>query len=401
MPKILIADDESNILMLLEIMLKDLEAEIITAENGEIAVEKATAHKPDLIITDVVMPKKNGFEVCRSVRNIPEIADTPIIILSALGDEYNKITGFEEGADDYVTKPFNVEELKARAKALLLRHQAKTASLAKAQVQTPPPTEVTEVSPETPTTIKTTTAPTPPADFNESAEAMQIEQISTGITTLDHQLFGGLPKGSNILVLGKLGSGKSSFARNFISEGLKSDKKCLFIAVDDDPKKIRKKFIETLPHTAEHYQEDDLLRFVDAYSWSSLTAPENEPFAVNGILELNQLAGVISDASYEIGQTVQAKLGGRRVIDSISSLLINFELPAVQRFLSQIARTAVAFGGVTTLFLMEEGTVSEQTLNNIKYLMDGVVEFQETPEGRVARIASMKWMKTNSDWVQI
>ena len=101
MSKILIADDESNILMLLGVMLKEIDAEVITAEDGEIAIQKAKEHQPDLIITDVVMPKKNGFEVCRTIRNTPEIENTPIIILSALGDEYNKITGFEEGADDF------------------------------------------------------------------------------------------------------------------------------------------------------------------------------------------------------------------------------------------------------------------------------------------------------------
>ena len=102
MTKILIADDEQNILTLLEIMLKDLDAEIISAENGEIAISKAKEFKPDLIISDVVMPKKNGFEVCRVVRNTENISNTPIILLSALGDEYNKLTGFEEGADDYI-----------------------------------------------------------------------------------------------------------------------------------------------------------------------------------------------------------------------------------------------------------------------------------------------------------
>ena len=84
MQKILIADDEANILMLLEIMLKDMNAEIISAENGEIALEKAKEHHPDLIITDVVMPKKNGFEFCRELRQHPEFSKTPIIILSAL-----------------------------------------------------------------------------------------------------------------------------------------------------------------------------------------------------------------------------------------------------------------------------------------------------------------------------
>lgn len=392
MTKILIADDEANILMLLEIVLKDLNAEIITAENGEIAVEKAKEHTPDIIITDVVMPKMNGFEVCRAVRNIPEIAQTPIIILSALGDEYNKITGFEEGADDYIIKPFNVEELKARAKALLIRHQSReNPEPAPQPIQEEPTVTIPEPTSETKAVIQ-------PISQTEEAE-IDSDSYSTGIEALDKNLFGGLPKGSNILVTGSIGKGKSSFARQFIEHGLKSGDKCLWVAVDDDPTRIRDTLTDHLPEQTENYENKNQLRFVDAYTWSSLTQPENEKFAITGTLELNQLSGIISDASYELGQTVQNKRGGRRVIDSISSLLINFDLASTQRFLNQIARTAVAFGGVTTLFIMEEGTVKEQVLNNIKYIMDGIIEFDEVDGQRSVRVASMKWSKYNNQWV--
>lgn len=393
MTKILIADDEANILMLLEIVLKDLNAEIITAENGEIAVEKAKEHNPDIIITDVVMPKMNGFEVCRAVRNIPEIAQTPIIILSALGDEYNKITGFEEGADDYIIKPFNVEELKARAKALLIRHQSRE--------NTDPTPEPIEPEPEIrtiPEPTSETKAVIQPISQSDEAE-INTDTYKTGIEELDKNLFGGLPKGSNILVTGSIGKGKSSFARQFIEHGLKSGDKCLWVAVDDDPKRIRDTLTDHLPEQTENYENKNQLRFVDAYTWSSLAQPENEKFAITGTLELNQLSGIISDASYELGQTVQNKRGGRRVIDSISSLLINFDLASTQRFLNQIARTAVAFGGVTTLFIMEEGTVEEKVLNNIKYIMDGIIEFDEIDGQRSVRVASMKWSKYNNQWV--
>lgn len=376
MTKILIADDEANILMLLGVMLKELEAEVITAEDGQIAIDKAKEHRPDLIITDVVMPKKNGFEVCRTIRNTPGLEDTPIIILSALGDEYNKITGFEEGADDYVIKPFNIEELKNKAKLLLLKHQNKTKKPVIEEKNHEPIESIQESS-------------------------IKLDCISSGLPELDKNLYGGFPKGSNILVIGQLGIGKSSFARQFISNGLVKNERCLWVAIDDDPKKIRLKLSEKLPSNLKDMEDCSQIRFVDAYSWSSLSQPEDEPFAVNGVLELNQLSGVISDASFDIGQTVQEKLGGRRIIDSISSLLINFELSAVQRFLNQIARTAMAFGGVTTLFLMEEGTVEEKVLNNVKYIMDGVIEFREKDGERKARVSHMKWTRANKDWITL
>ncbi len=232
MSTILIADDEANIVMLLEIVLKDLDTEIITAENGEIAIEKAKKHKPDLIITDVVMPKMNGFEVCRAVRNTEGIQDTPIIILSALGDEYNKITGFDEGADDYVIKPFNVEELKARAKTLLMRHHAKkTANL-------PPLSELRGKE--------------GPGKETTDASPISKPPFTTGQELLDKHLFGGLPQGSNILIQGPLGKGKSSFARQFIQEGLVKGEKCLWIAIDDDPNASAKRYpinSQIIPHT--------------------------------------------------------------------------------------------------------------------------------------------------------
>jgi len=376
MQRILIADDEANILMLLDIMLRDLDVEVIRAENGEIALQKAKKFKPDLVITDVVMPKKNGFEVCRELRAISDFSQIPIIILSALGDEYNKITGFEEGANDYIIKPFNVEALKERVKALLYRNDG---------------THTGEVSPtDNPNIVRS------------KEKQVEINIIPTGISQLDKNINGGIPRGSNILIVGPIGKGKSSFAREFISNGLKNDERSLFVALDDDPNRVRQSLSAMLNNqNVQAYEQKRQFSVVDAYSWSSLTDRSEERFAVTGALELNQLAGIISDASHDIGQTVQEKAGGRRVIDSISSLLVNFELAQVQRFLSQIARTSAAFGDVTTLFIMEEGTVQEQTLNNIKYIMEGVIEFADHEDQRSVRVSSMKWMKTNPDWIKI
>jgi KaiC/GvpD/RAD55 family RecA-like ATPase len=352
-------------------MLKDIDAKIICAENGQIAIEKAIKHQPDLVITDVIMPQKNGFEVCSAIRNTPKISQIPIIILSALGDEYNKITGFEEGANEYLIKPFNAEHLKERVKALLFRSN----------------TELAELTASSHTNL---------------AGPDSAPVIPTGYAALDRNLNGGIPRGSNILIVGPLGVGKSSFSRHFLCDGLKQNEKSMFIALDDAPNRIRAALNTHLASTtlSDHASKNEFA-LVDAYSWLSLTDDQTETFSVTGALELNQLAGIISDAGFTIDQTVQKKKGGRRVIDSISSLLVNFELSQVQRFLSQIARTATAFGDVTSLFIIEAGTVDQQTLNNIKYIMDGVIEFSHNNNTRQVRAASMKWMPIITNWTTI
>jgi len=363
--KILAADDEKNILDLLSDSLESAGYQVVLASDGEEALDKALKEKPDIILLDVNMPKMRGFDVCRSIRKDKTIGSTPIIIVSALGDEYNKINGFNEGADDYVTKPVNLKELNARIETLLYRaHGLK-----------------------------------PKVKKGKKEEEVTIERIPSGSKALDKILGGGLPKGSNILLVGKVGEGKSDFCRQFIATGLKENDNSIFIAVDDDPKLIRNSISSLLPSKAEEFEKLGTLRFVDAFSWSTGETRGEEKYSVTGTLDLTQLSGLISDASSELGQSIQQKAGGRRVIDSISSFLVNFELSNVQKFLSQIARTAIAFGGVTTLYVIEAGALSDKDLNNIKYIMDGVIEFKEEDEKFKLRVANMKWCKCPKDWV--
>lgn len=377
MTKIIIADDEIHIRMLAQAIFKDMGLEVTLAVDGADAIDKIIQIKPDLIITDVIMPNKSGFEVCKFVRNSPELSHIPIILLSAMGDEYNKITGFEGGADDYITKPFNIEELKARVKALLFRY-------ARSQ---PTPKDA---------------SPKEAHDGDIMKQGSVLGNIGTGLAELDACLSGGFPKGSNILLVGAIGRGKSSFSRQFICKGLENGERCLFVAIDDSPKPIRHEMERILNTPLKSFSDRNLIQFVDAYSWAGMeSSGEEEPFSVRGVLELNQLSGAIIDASMALGQSVQGKAGGRRVIDSISSLLVNFDLPSAQRFITQITRTAVAFGDVTTLFILEEGTVSEQVLNNIKYVMDGIIEFGEIEGVRSVRVQSMKWTAHSTQWQPI
>ncbi|CAI8955550.1 MULTISPECIES: response regulator transcription factor [Bacillus] len=117
--RILVVDDEEFILTLIEFNLQQAGFEVITAMDGEVALHKATTERPDLIILDLMLPKMDGMEVCKELR-LQRIM-TPILMLTAKDDEFDKVLGLELGADDYMTKPFSPREVVARVKAILRR----------------------------------------------------------------------------------------------------------------------------------------------------------------------------------------------------------------------------------------------------------------------------------------
>lgn len=119
--KILIADDEADILEIIQFNLQAEGYEVITAKNGDEAIEKAKKINPDLIILDVMMPYKNGIEVCNQLRMMPAFKETLIVFLTAMSDEYTEIKGLETGADDYLTKPISPRILTSKVNALFRR----------------------------------------------------------------------------------------------------------------------------------------------------------------------------------------------------------------------------------------------------------------------------------------
>ena len=116
--KILVIDDEELLVKGIRFNLQNEGYEIITGFNGLDAVKLAQTQSPDLIILDVMMPQMDGLTACARIR---EFSDVPIILLTAKTEDMDKLMGFEQGADDYITKPFNILELKARVRALLRR----------------------------------------------------------------------------------------------------------------------------------------------------------------------------------------------------------------------------------------------------------------------------------------
>jgi len=122
MRKILLVDDEPDILEFMEYNLKKENYQISKAVNGKDAIEKAKKEHPDLIILDIMMPEMDGIEACRALREIPEFKNTLIAFLTARNEDYSQVAGFDVGADDYITKPIKPRVLISRINALFRRY---------------------------------------------------------------------------------------------------------------------------------------------------------------------------------------------------------------------------------------------------------------------------------------
>ena len=120
--KILVVDDDANICELLRLYLTKEGYQVTTAGDGEEGLEKFNQIKPDMVLLDVMMPRMDGLEVCRRIR---KAGNTPVMMLTAKGETFDKVLGLELGADDYMVKPFDAKEVVARVKAVLRRTQGK------------------------------------------------------------------------------------------------------------------------------------------------------------------------------------------------------------------------------------------------------------------------------------
>ncbi|MCB9225405.1 MAG: response regulator transcription factor [Crocinitomicaceae bacterium] len=123
---ILIIDDEMDIRKMLRYNLENSDYSVLEAENGIEGIEIAQRSKPDLILLDVMMPGIDGIEVCERIKNIPELSNVVVCILSARGEDYSQLAGFEAGADDYITKPIKPKLLVSKINAILRRTSPKT-----------------------------------------------------------------------------------------------------------------------------------------------------------------------------------------------------------------------------------------------------------------------------------
>ncbi len=350
---VLVADDSRNIVNLIEYNFTKSGYKVIDAYDGIQALAKAFAEAPDIIILDINMPLKDGFEVCKTLRSNPLTVNVPIIILSARSKEFDKITGFGLGADDYMTKPFKVEELIGRANSLLLGEKAENTSVGEGEGEAP---------------IK-----------EESG-------VIIGDPQIDSLFNGKLFKGANILLTGPLGTGKSTVCRKFIAKGLAMHESSLYVSVED-VRLIADSLNSQTGSRLEEYKNENMFRLVSALD------PKERDF--------EEIVRKITGASEEIEQSIQRKKGGRRVIDSVSGLFTNYGETKMYQFLSQIIHTSASFGGVTTFYTLEEGELNPQQSAAVKSLMDGVIELKNETAGIYAKVLNMKWIEASKDKVRL
>ena len=123
--KILLVDDEPDILEIVGYNLKNEGYQIVTASNGNEAIKSAKKHNPHLILLDIMMPEMDGIEACEKIRTIPALENVIIAFLTARGEDYSQVAGFEAGADDYITKPVKPKVLVSKVKSLLRRLKSK------------------------------------------------------------------------------------------------------------------------------------------------------------------------------------------------------------------------------------------------------------------------------------
>jgi KaiC/GvpD/RAD55 family RecA-like ATPase len=301
-----------------------------------------------------MLPGKNGIEVCKSLRGSVFGRSLPILILSAKGEQMSKLAGFEAGADDYMTKPFDINELMARVSVHLRRAKA----------------------PERPASTL----------VRSRSDVLLPRMVRSGNRGLDELIPEGIPSGSNILLLGGYGTGKTTICRDFVVEGLRSGEKVLYLALEGSWPAQARNVEAGLQTPLEKFEMDNSFRMVGLFQGEAGAGigPSNNP-------SLDELSRNLIDAGTEIGHDIEAKSGGRRVVDSVSTLVSVFGTVPTNNFISNLAHTSISFGGVTTLFTMERGALPENEENSIKNLMDCVVEIKMESIGVYARIIALRW----------
>src|SRR2546425_1161272 len=178
-PVLLIADDNEDVVQLLTVYLRPLDCEILVARDGEEALAVAQSRLPDVVLLDVMMPKRSGWEVCQALKAVQRTSHISVVLITGRGDVKDRLTGLQLGADDYLVKPFNRDQVVKRVAALLDRHKETAAQVP--EVPIPRAAEALLID-------RATGLPTVPMVLDRLKEIL-IEQGEIGIVYIDIEQF--------------------------------------------------------------------------------------------------------------------------------------------------------------------------------------------------------------------
>lgn len=335
-PCILIADDEPNICRIAKLIISSDDFDVLTAENGQDAYEKAIKFKPALVFSDILMPKCDGFELCSKIKANPSTAHIPFIFLTGLDEKQFKSRLSEVHADDYLTKPFSSQDMKDKIQRWVKK-----------------PIIHSEEA----------IVPFPKASVQERSE-----HIDFGITQLDDQLNGSLLPESFVFVYGPIGSGKSTLGRQFILDGIQKEQSSLFISFESS-----KKSMDPLFGLSD--QQQRYLQFTDASNWT----------------HINSAPWRNIDYLFDFMFAECEKRSFKRiVIDSISHGLAFWSLQDLTKFVD-LCRSLPNANQQSVLFLMDAHSQFESLQYHLQQMMDIGISTSRTTEGFDATIAFSKW----------
>lgn len=358
MAKILIVDDEAFIRQVLGDVLRNWGHEVAEAADGAEGLAGVQAERPDVVISDLVMPNLDGIGLVSALRADPTTSDLPIVLLSGTDALSDPLEGFKSGADIVVAKADAFTTLPAAVANLLGEPIDKI----------------------------------PPAGRLASL-------VTLGSPALDQALGGGVPIGHNILILGPSWLSRAIAADAFIGAGLIRGDPTMVVALASPPDELRDSIDRFLPLASAHYEESGTLAIIDGVSAAQDQPPAAE-LALSAQPTADEVATAMTLAGQTIGQNETDLAGGQRVIEAIECLAAGGSGAKIARLIEAIARSSVAHGSVTTLFLLD-GAAAGMTTGRIERVVDATVEVRTDGMRAEARVLRAGWTETNADWIEI
>ncbi|MEK9728024.1 MAG: response regulator [Candidatus Margulisiibacteriota bacterium] len=340
LPIVLIADDEPNICRIAKLIIPDNEFQVITAENGMDAYEKALQHQPDIIFSDILMPKCDGFEFCQKIKQNDVTANIPFIFLTGVDEAQCKARMDEVHADDFLSKPFSskimIEKIKTYVKPILN-------------------TEISDIR------IK------PKINL----------EFKFGIANIDQQLYGHIYPQSFIMIQGPIGSGKSNLTRQFITDGIANQQRSLLLSFETPKEKLD-------PIFKLSNQDETFLTFCDASRWTSI---DSKPWR-----NIDYIYDYLSEACAK--QSYQ-----RIVIDSFSHGFAFWSQTDILKFVD-LCRSLPNNEQQCVLWTINQHPTIDTLIYHLNHVMDIGIETTFDGQNFKSDVTYSKWQSFNSKIIE-